>query len=41
MWDEALFKVTPTLAAVSAILLVFVTAMILLVEALRRRAVRA
>jgi ABC-type spermidine/putrescine transport system permease subunit II len=41
MWDEALFKVTPTLAAVSAILLVFVTAMILLAEALRRRAVRA
>jgi ABC-type spermidine/putrescine transport system permease subunit I len=40
MWDEALFKVTPTLAAVSTILLVFVTAMIVLAEYLRRRAVR-
>lgn len=40
MWDEALFKVTPTLAAVSAILLVFVTLMIVLAEYLRRRAVR-
>jgi putative spermidine/putrescine transport system permease protein len=41
MWDEALFKVTPTLAAVSAILLVFVTAMIVLAETLRRRTLRA
>jgi putative spermidine/putrescine transport system permease protein len=41
MWDEALFKVTPTLAAVSTILLVFVTVMIVLAEYLRRRAVRA
>jgi putative spermidine/putrescine transport system permease protein len=41
MWDEALFKVTPTLAAVSAILLVFVTLTIVLAEYLRRRAVRA
>jgi putative spermidine/putrescine transport system permease protein len=41
MWDEALFKVTPTLAAVSAILLVFVTVVIVLAEYLRRRAVRA
>ena len=41
MWDEALFKVTPTLAAVSAILLVFVTVMIVFAEYLRRRAVRA
>ncbi len=40
MWDEALFKVTPTLAAVSASLLVFVTLMIGLTEYLRRRAVR-
>jgi putative spermidine/putrescine transport system permease protein len=41
MWDEALFKVTPTLAAVSALLLVFVTVMIVLAEYVRRRAVRA
>jgi ABC-type spermidine/putrescine transport system permease subunit II len=41
MWDEALFKVTPTLAAVSAILLVFVTVTIVLAEYFRRRAVRA
>ncbi|MGH7320236.1 MAG: ABC transporter permease subunit [Candidatus Rokuibacteriota bacterium] len=41
MWDEALFKITPTLAAVSTILLVFITLMILLAEYLRRRAVRA
>jgi putative spermidine/putrescine transport system permease protein len=41
MWDEALFKVTPTLAAVSAILLVFVTATIVLAEYLRQRAARA
>ncbi len=41
MWDEALFKVTPTLAAVSTMLLVFVTATVLLAEALRRRAARA
>jgi ABC-type spermidine/putrescine transport system permease subunit I len=40
MWDEALFKVTPTLAAVSALLLVFVTLMIVLAEYLRQRAVR-
>jgi putative spermidine/putrescine transport system permease protein len=41
MWDEALFKVTPTLAAVSALLLVFVTATIVLAEYLRQRAARA
>jgi putative spermidine/putrescine transport system permease protein len=41
MWDEALFKVTPTLAAVSAILLVFVSLMIGLAEYARRRAARA
>ena len=40
MWDEALFKVTPTLAAVSTILLVFVTSTIVLAEYFRRRAVR-
>jgi putative spermidine/putrescine transport system permease protein len=41
MWDEALFKVTPTLAAVSTILLVFVTVMIVFADYLRRRALRA
>jgi ABC-type spermidine/putrescine transport system permease subunit I len=41
MWDEALFKITPTLAAVSTILFVFITGMILLAEYFRRRAVRA
>jgi ABC-type spermidine/putrescine transport system permease subunit II len=41
MWDEALFKVTPTLAAVSAILIVFVTVTIVLAEYFRQRAVRA
>jgi ABC-type spermidine/putrescine transport system permease subunit I len=38
MWDDALLKVNPTLAAVSTLLLVFVTAMILAAEFLRRRA---
>lgn len=38
MWDDALLKVNPTLAAVSTLLLVFVTAMILIAEYLRRRA---
>jgi len=37
MWDDALLKVSPTLAAVSTVLLVFVTAMILLAEHFRRR----
>jgi len=37
MWDDALLKVSPTLAAVSTVLLVFVTAMILLAEYFRRR----
>ncbi len=41
MWDDALLKVTPTLAAVSTILLVFVTLVIVLAEYLRRRALRA
>jgi putative spermidine/putrescine transport system permease protein len=38
MWDDALLKVNPTLAAVSTLLLVFVTVMILVAEFLRRRA---
>ncbi len=38
MWDDALLKVNPTLAAVSTLLLVFVTAMILIAEYLRRKA---
>lgn len=38
MWDDALLKVNPTLAAVSTLLLVFVTVMILIAEFLRRRA---
>jgi len=38
MWDDALLKVNPTLAAVSTILLVFITGMILAAEYLRRRA---
>jgi ABC-type spermidine/putrescine transport system permease subunit I len=39
MWDDALLKVNPTLAAVSTLLLVFITAMILFAEYMRRRAV--
>lgn len=38
MWDDALLKVNPTLAAVSTLLLIFVTTMILIAEYLRRRA---
>jgi putative spermidine/putrescine transport system permease protein len=37
MWVDALLKVSPTLAAVSTVLLIFVTAMILLAEYFRRR----
>ncbi|MCC7048535.1 MAG: ABC transporter permease subunit [Alphaproteobacteria bacterium] len=37
MWDDSLLKVNPTLAAVSTMLLVFVTALILSAEYLRRR----
>jgi putative spermidine/putrescine transport system permease protein len=37
MWDDALLKVSPTLAAVSTVLLIFVTAVILLAEYCRRR----
>lgn len=38
MWDDALLKINPTLAAVSTLLLVFVTSIILIAEFLRRRA---
>jgi ABC-type spermidine/putrescine transport system permease subunit I len=41
MWDDALLKVTPTLAAVSTVLIVFVAITIALAERLRRLAVRA
>lgn len=37
MWDEAILKVTPTIAAVSTILLVIVTVIILVTETLQRR----
>jgi putative spermidine/putrescine transport system permease protein len=40
MWDDAILKVSPTLAAISTILLVFVTAVILAAEYFRRRAER-
>ena len=41
MWDDALLKVTPTLAAVSTVLIVFVAVTISLAERLRRDAGRA
>jgi putative spermidine/putrescine transport system permease protein len=41
MWDDALLKVTPTLAAVSTVLILFVAVTIVLAERLRRRAVHA
>lgn len=41
MWDDALLKVTPTLAAVSTVLIVFVATAISLAERLRRRSLRA
>ncbi len=41
MWDDALLKVTPTLAAVSTVLIVFVAITIGLAERLRRLAARA
>ncbi len=37
MWDDALLKVSPTLAAVATLLLAFMTALILFSEYLRRR----
>lgn len=41
MWDDALLKVSPILAAVSTVLIVFVAITIWLAERLRRVAVRA
>ena len=38
MWNDLLLQVNPTLAAVSTVILVFVTAFIVLAESLRRRA---
>ena len=40
MWDDAILKVSPTLAAVSTLLLVFVTVIILTAEFFRRRAAK-
>ena len=40
MWDDAIMRVSPALASVSTIILLFVTSMILMAEFLRRRAVR-
>lgn len=37
MWDDAILKVSPTLAAVSTLLLVFVTVVILVAEYMQRR----
>jgi putative spermidine/putrescine transport system permease protein len=37
MWDDAILKVSPTLAAVSTLLLVFVTTVILVAEYFQRR----
>ncbi len=39
MWNDLLLQVNPTLAAVSTVILVFVTAFVVLAEMLRRRAV--
>jgi ABC-type spermidine/putrescine transport system permease subunit II len=41
MWDDAVLKVSPLLAAVSTVLLIFISAVILLAEWFRRRSVRA
>jgi len=41
MWDDALLKVTPTLAAVSTVLIAFVALTIVMAERLRRGVVRA
>ena len=38
MWDDAILRVTPTLAAASTMLLLFVTVLIVLAERLGRRA---
>jgi putative spermidine/putrescine transport system permease protein len=40
MWDDAVLKVSPLLAAVSTVLLIFISAVILLAEWFRRRSVR-
>ena len=40
MWDDALLKVSPGLAAASTLILIFVTSMILMAEYLRRKAAR-
>ena len=40
MWDDAILKVSPTLAAVSTLLLVFVTIVILAAEYFQRRAAK-
>jgi putative spermidine/putrescine transport system permease protein len=40
MWDDAILKVSPTLAAVSTLMLVFVTAIILAAEFFQRRAAK-
>ena len=40
MWDDAILKVSPSLAAVSTLMLIFVSVMILAAEWLRRRSAR-
>ncbi|MDF3009832.1 MAG: binding-protein-dependent transport system inner rane component, partial [Burkholderiales bacterium] len=40
MWDDAVMRVSPLLAAVSTVLLVFISVMILLAEWFRRRSLR-
>jgi putative spermidine/putrescine transport system permease protein len=37
MWDDGLLRITPTLAAVSTLLLVFISGIILATERLQRR----
>jgi putative spermidine/putrescine transport system permease protein len=41
MWDDAVMKVSPALAAVSTLMLVFVSIMVLVAEWLRRRSTSA
>ena len=41
MWDDALLKVSPGLAAASTLILIFVTSMIFLAEFLRRKAAKS
>ena len=40
MWDDAIMKVSPALAAVSTLMLLFVSVMVLIAEWLRRRSRR-